>query len=69
MSARRRLTEEFKLEVVRRMVERGFGFRDVAARLGASPHTLFVWINKYGIPAEQRLVQDDQTAKLKWRRN
>ena len=37
----------------------------MAARLGTSPHSLYAWINKYGIPAEQRLVQDDQTAKLK----
>jgi len=46
------------------VVERGFGVRDVAARLSTSPHS-YAWINKYGIPAEQRLVQDDQTAKLK----
>jgi transposase len=50
---------------VKQVVERGFGVRDVAARLGTSPHSLYAWINKYGIPAEQRLVQDDQTAKLK----
>ncbi|QWD31105.1 IS3 family transposase [Polynucleobacter paneuropaeus] len=65
MSTRRRFTEEFKLEAVKQVVEREFGVRDVAARLGTSPHSLYAWINKYGIPAEQRLVQDDQLAKLK----
>ncbi|MDF9789265.1 transposase [Polynucleobacter sphagniphilus] len=65
MSTRRRFTEEFKLEAVKQVVERGFRVRDVAARLGTSPHSLYAWINKYGIPAEQRLVQDDQLAKLK----
>ena len=38
---------------------------DVSKRLGVSTHSLYAWVNKYGIPAEQRLVQDDQTAKLK----
>ena len=65
MSTRRRFTEEFKLEAVKQVVERGFGVRDVAARLGVSPHSLHAWINKYGIPAEQRLVADDQAARLK----
>jgi len=65
MSKRQRFTEEFKLEAVKQVTERGFGVREVAARLGTSPHSLYAWVNKYGIPAEQRLVQDDQTAKLK----
>jgi transposase len=65
MSTRRQFIEEFKLEAVKQVVERGFGVRDVAAWLGTSPHSLYAWVNKYGIPAEQRLVGDDQTAKLK----
>ena len=65
MSTRRRFTEEFKLEAVKQVVERGFGIRDLSARLGASLHSLYAWINKYGIPTEQCLVQNDQSAKLK----
>jgi transposase len=26
---------------------------------------LYAWITKYGLPAEQRLAQDDQVAKVK----
>jgi transposase len=47
------------------VVERGFRAQDFASRLGTSPHSLYAWVNIYGIPAEQRLVGDDQTAKLK----
>ena len=54
MSTRRRFTEEFKLEAVKQLVQRGFGVRDVAARLGTSPHSLYALVNKYGIPAEQK---------------
>ena len=47
------------------MVEPGFEIQDVPSRLGTSPNSLHAWINKYDIPAEQQLVHDDQTAKLK----
>lgn len=33
--------------------------------LGTSPNSLCAYINKYDILSEQRLVKDDQTAKLK----
>ena len=54
MSKGNRFTEEFKLEAVKQVVERGFGVADVSKRLGVSPHSLYAWINKYGLPAEQR---------------
>ena len=65
MSKGKRFTEEFKLEAVKQVVERGFGVADVSQRLGVSTHSLYVWINKFGLPAEQRLEQDDQAAKVK----
>ena len=64
MSKGNRFTEKFKLEVVKQVVERGFGVADVSKRLGVSSHSLYAWITKYGLPAEQRLAQDDQAAKL-----
>lgn len=65
MSKGKRFTEEFKLEAVKQVAERGFGVADIAKRLGVSTHSLYAWINKYGVPAEQRLAGDDQAAKLK----
>ena len=65
MSTRKRFTKEFKLEAVKQVVDRGFGAQDVVSRLGTSPDSPYAQINKYGIPAEQRLVQDDQAARLK----
>ena len=47
------------------MSERGFGVADFSKRLGVSSHSLYAWINKYGLPAEQHLAQDDQAAKVK----
>jgi transposase len=60
-----RFIEEFKLEAVKQVVERGFGVADVSKRLGVSSHSLYAWITKYGLPAEQRLAHDDQVAKVK----
>ena len=65
MSKGNRFTEEFKLEAVKQVVERGFGVADVSKRLGVSSHSLYAWINKYGLPAEQLLAHDDQVAKVK----
>ncbi len=65
MSKGSRFTEEFKLEAVKQVVERGFGVADVSKRLGVSSHSLYAWITKYGLPAEQRLAHDDQVAKVK----
>ena len=65
MSKGNRFTEEFKLEAVKQVVDRGFGVADVSKRLGVSTHSLYGWIKRYGLPAETRLAQDDQSAKVK----
>ncbi len=65
MSSQQKFTEEFKIEAVRQVTERGFAVKEVAARLGVSSWSLYQWIKRYGIPAERRLVQEDQAAKLK----
>ena len=61
----KQFTEEFKIEAVRQVTERGFAVKEVAARLGVSSWSLYQWIKRYGIPAEKRLTQEDQAAKLK----
>ncbi len=62
---RKRFTEEFKIEAVRQITERGFAVRDFEERLGVSPHSLYAWIKQYGIPAERRVQQQDHSADVK----
>ena len=57
--SRKRFTEEFKIETVRRITERGFVARDVAERLGVSPNSLYAWIKQFGISTEKRVQQQD----------
>jgi transposase-like protein len=56
-------TEEFKIEAVRQVIERGFAVKEIAARLGVSTWSLYQWIKRYGIPAKKRLAQEDQVGK------
>ena len=65
MSSSPKYTEEFKIEAVRQVTERGFAVKDVSVRLGVSSWSLYQWIKRYGIPAEKRLALEDQAAKLK----
>lgn len=57
-----RYTEEFKVEAVKQITERGYAVADVSARLGMSTYSLYQWIKRYGMPEAERIaVQDQQT--------
>lgn len=45
-----RYPEEFKIEAVKQVTERGLPVADVAARLGMSAHSLHAWIKRYSKP-------------------
>lgn len=44
----KRYTDEFKIEEVKQITERGHAVQDVALRLGVSCHSLYAWLKKYG---------------------
>ena len=56
-------TEEFKIEAVKQVVERGHRVAEVAERLGVSGHSLYNWIKRYDKPVEQRQEDDDLQAE------
>ncbi|MCM5705631.1 IS3 family transposase [Larsenimonas salina] len=58
-----RYTEEFKIEAVKQVTERGHPVAEVAARLGVSGHSLYQWIKRYAKPTEQRQQDDDLQAE------
>jgi len=65
MDSRRRFTEEFRIEAVKQITERGFAVKDVSQRLGVSHYSLYEWVNRYGIPTEDHLAKEDQAARIK----
>tara|TARA_R110000782_G_C14753133_1_gene407407 strand:+ start:63 stop:341 length:279 start_codon:yes stop_codon:yes gene_type:complete len=58
-----RYTEEFKIEAVKQVADRGHSVAEVAARLGVSAHSLYQWIKRYAKPTDQRQHDDDLQAE------
>ncbi|MEF4069541.1 transposase, partial [Escherichia coli] len=44
----KRYPEEFKIEAVKQVVDRGYSVASVATRLDITTHSLYSWIKKYG---------------------
>ena len=63
--SRQRYPEEFKIEAVKQVTEKGKPVSDVAQRLGMSVHSHYAWIKVYSKPQEQRQQDDDQQAELR----
>lgn len=63
--SKKRYTEEFKVEAIKQVTERGHAVADVAARLGVSSHSLYQWIKRYSVPAPERATAADQQAEMR----
>lgn len=57
--------EEFKIEAVKQITERGHRVADVSARIGVSQHSLYKWVKAYAVPAPERQLQTSQTEELR----
>lgn len=57
-------TEEFKLDAIRQITERGHSAADVSQRLGVSTHSLYAWIKRYAGPPCVA-VKDNQPAEIR----
>lgn len=61
----KRYTEEFKIEAIKQITERGYKQSEVAERLGVTIKSLHDWQKKYGRPNKQHQTITDQQAELK----
>ena len=61
----KRYTDEFKIEAVRQVTDRGFKVAEVAERLGVTTHSLYAWIRKFGKPEVARRAELDQGAEIR----
>ena len=64
----KRYTEEFKIEAVKQVPDRGYSLLDVADRLGVTTKSLYEWIKRYGDNAEQYQAakqKEDEIRRLK----
>jgi transposase-like protein len=58
-------TEEFKIEAVKQITERGHSFRTVAKRLGVTTNSLRAWIEKYGPGPKHATKVDNQQDEIR----
>jgi len=65
MMSDKRYPDEFKVEAVKQIVERGHKVADVAARLGVSTHSLYAWKRQYGPDAATYQAKSDEQAEIK----
>ncbi len=56
-------TEDFKLDAIKQITERGHSVADVSKRLGVSTHSLYGWMKRYAVPPASA-VKDDQAAQI-----
>ena len=64
----KRYHEEYKIEAVKQVTEKGHSVSEVATRLGTTTHSLYAWIKRYD-PQEPKITDSrdavSELAKLK----
>ena len=61
----KRYPEEFKIEAVKQVVDRGYSVASVATRLDITTHSLYAWIKKYGPDPSINKEQSDAQAEIR----
>ena len=61
----KRYPEEFKIEAVKQVVDRGYSVADVAKRLDVTTHSLYAWIKKFGPDSEEHNAQTEAEAEIR----
>jgi transposase len=54
-------TEEFRLDAIKQIRERGHSVADVAQRLGVSTHSLYGWMKRYAASPPVAAKEDQAT--------
>ncbi len=60
-----RFPEEFRVEAVKQITERGYPVAEVASRLGVSQYSLYQWIKRYSLPQAERQEMTGQQAEIR----
>ncbi|WP_410739301.1 IS3 family transposase [Citrobacter sedlakii] len=61
----KRYPEEFKIEAVKQVVDRGYSVASVATRLDITTHSLYAWIKKYGPDSSTNKEESDAQAEIR----
>jgi len=61
----KRYPEEFKIEAVKQVVDRGYSVADVAKRLDVTTHSLYAWIKKFGPDAAEHNAKSEADTEIR----
>ncbi|HBY9527815.1 IS3 family transposase [Klebsiella aerogenes] len=61
----KRYPEEFKIEAVKQVIDRGHSVSSVATRLDITTHSLYAWIKKFGPDSSTNKEQSDTRAEIR----
>ena len=61
----KRYPEEFKIEAVKQVTERGHAVADIANRIGVSQHSLYEWLKRYSLPPAERSELQGPAAEIR----
>jgi transposase len=64
MMGKGNFTDEFKLEAIKQITERGYSVADVSKRLGVSTHSLYGWMKRYSV-SPGPVAKDDQSSEIR----
>lgn len=53
----KRYPQEFKIEAVKQVTEKGHSVADVATRLGTTTHSLYAWIKRYDPQQPKAIIE------------
>ena len=59
-----RFTEQFKIDAIKQITERGHSVADVSQRLGVSKHSLYGWRKQYSVTTASA-EKHDQTSEIR----
>ena len=60
----KRYPEEFKIEAVKQVTEKGYSVAEVATRLGMTTHSLYAWIKRYDQGQSKATKDKDSSVEL-----
>ena len=60
----KRYPEEFKIEAVKQVTEKGYSVAEVATRLGTTTHSLYTWIERYDQGQSKATKDKDSSVEL-----
>ena len=61
----KRYTDEFKIEAVKQVTERGHRVQEVASRLGITTYSLYSWVRKFEKPVGPAKPEVEQNAEIR----